>query len=163
MGITENMVTANASADPYLLSTTTGYPNVTGTNQGIILEIRRERGIELIMEGFRYFDIMRWAAGKLFEKPFLGMYFPALGDYDLDGNGSIDVCLYQGTPPPSAAPLLLEVGEGKNIVLTGGTSGNILVHGNIARTWKENRDYLSPIPSDEINISNGNLIQNPDW
>lgn len=156
-----SMTAANASPDPYLLSNASGFPNVTGANQGIILEIRRERGIELIMEGFRYYDIMRWAAGKLFEKPFLGMYFPDLGSYDLDGDGAMDVCLYQGTAPATTAPLLLKVGQ--DVVLTGGINGNIIVNGNIARTWKENRDYLYPIPSDEINLSKGTLIQNPNW
>ena len=37
--------------DPYLAAC---YPNVEqGTNKGVILEIRRERTIELVMEGLR--------------------------------------------------------------------------------------------------------------
>ena len=56
------MKTANANPDPYLLANTTGYPNVSGANQGVILEIRRERTIELLSEHFRYDDILRWKA-----------------------------------------------------------------------------------------------------
>ena len=58
------MKTANANPDPYLLANTTGYPNVSGANQGVILEIRRERTIELLSEHFRYDDILRWKAGQ---------------------------------------------------------------------------------------------------
>lgn len=56
-----------------------GYANVTGANKGVILEIRRERTVELLMENFRYWDIMRWKEGKRFEKPFEGLYFPGVG------------------------------------------------------------------------------------
>ncbi len=156
-----DMATANANPDPYLSSAETGYPNVSGTNKGVILEIRRERGVELVMEGHRYYDVMRWMAGKRFEKPFLGMYFKGLGNYDLDNNGTIDVCLYQGSKPGSTASLFLEVG--KDIILSEGNKGNMVAHDNIKRTFREERDYLYPIPSEEINLSNGALKQNPNW
>jgi hypothetical protein len=156
-----DMATANATPDPYLGSAETGYPNVSGANKGVILEIRRERGVELIMEGHRYYDVMRWKAGKRFEQPFLGMYFRGLGNYDLDNNGTIDLCLYQGSKPGSTASLFLEVG--KDIVLSEGTKGNVVAHGNIKRTFREDRDYLYPIPSEEINLSNDILKQNPNW
>src|SRR5690554_7549127 len=55
-----NMAAANANPDEYLASETYGYPNVTGTNQGVILEIRRERTIELLQEGLRFHDLRRW-------------------------------------------------------------------------------------------------------
>jgi len=156
-----DLASANANPDPYLSDAETGYPNVTGANKGVILETRRERGVELVMEGFRYYDVMRWKAGKRFEKPFLGMYFRGLGNYDLDNNGTIDVCLYEGTKPNSSASLFLEVG--KDIVLSDGNKGNILAHGNINRVFREDRDYLYPVPSEEINLSNGVLKQNPNW
>ena len=57
------MSTANANPDWYLSSTEYGYPNVTGSNKGVILEIRRERAIELMQEGFRFNDLVRWKAG----------------------------------------------------------------------------------------------------
>lgn len=156
-----NLATANANPDPYLSNAETGYANVSGTNKGVILEIRRERGVELVMEGHRYYDVVRWKVGKLFEKPFLGIYFKGLGNYDLDNNGTIDVCLYEGTKPGSSASLFLQVG--KDVLLTEGNKGNIIVHGNINRVFREDRDYLYPIPSEEINLSNGVLKQNPNW
>src|SRR5690606_10672319 len=54
-----DLAAANAHPDPQLSSAETGYPNVNGTNQGVILGIRRGRGVELVMEGFRYYDVMR--------------------------------------------------------------------------------------------------------
>jgi hypothetical protein len=156
-----DMAAANASPDPYLSSAETGYPNVSGANKGVILEIRRERGVELVMEGHRYYDVMRWKVGKRFEKPFLGMYFKGLGNYDLDNNGTIDVCLYEGTKPTSSASLFLEAG--KDIILSEGNKGNIVAHGNITRVFREDRDYLYHIPSEVINLSNGILTLNPNW
>ena len=39
----------------------------------LIVEIRRERRIELFLEGFRYDDLRRWKQGKKLEIPTLGM------------------------------------------------------------------------------------------
>lgn len=156
-----NVEQANANPDPYLSSEDTGFPNVSDGNRGVILEIRRERGVELVMEGHRYYDIMRWKVGKLFEKPFLGMYFSRLGNFDLDGNGTMDLCLYEGTASGCSANLSLEVGQ--DIVLSEGNRGHVIVHGNINRVFDEGRDYFYPIPTEEINLSNGNLAQNPRW
>lgn len=155
-----DMVAANANPDPYLTSAKTGYPNVKGANQGVILEIRRERNIELFMEGFRYYDIIRWKEGKAFEQDFLGIYFPGLGEYDLNEDGIMDICLYQGEKPASFA-MLLEVG--KQIELSNGTSGYIICHDKTKRTWNEERDYLYPIPIRERSLTGGALTQNPGW
>src|SRR3546814_10730105 len=89
------------------------YPLVTGGNKGVILEIRRERGIELVMEGFRWDDIMRWKAGKLLTAPFNGEYFPGTGSYDLDGDSNMDLILYTGDKPggPSGAQHLKQIGR----------------------------------------------------
>ncbi len=49
----------------------------------LINEIRRERRIELAAEGKRWWDIVRWKAGKLLENPkvILGARDPDTGDY----------------------------------------------------------------------------------
>ncbi len=80
----------NPVADPVLKSQ---YPSVSGVNASVLLEIRRERRVELAMEGFRYDDLMRWNAGKLLEKEPEGLYFPGLGKYDLTGDNVEDVKL----------------------------------------------------------------------
>ncbi len=157
-----NMEIANANPDNYLLSKFTGFPNVDkGPNKGVILEIRRERTIELVMEGFRYYDIMRWKEGKIFENDLLGIYIPGPGSYDLNGDGTNDVCFYIGTKPSEKIPLYLEIGN--NVQLSDGNSGNIICHKNIRKTWNEEKDYLYPIPINERILSNGNLTQNPGW
>ncbi|WP_373123518.1 RagB/SusD family nutrient uptake outer membrane protein [Bacteroides caccae] len=152
--------TANANPDPYLMD---WYPNVkSGVNQGVILEIRRERTIELVMEGFRYYDIMRWKEGKIFEKPFLGMYFPGLGEYDLDGDGANDIYLFSNVSVGgSSVSEQFELGSELNLV--NGTSGNLIVHQSIRRVWNEDRDYFYPLPTKDRILTNGLLTQNPGW
>ncbi|MDR2885639.1 MAG: RagB/SusD family nutrient uptake outer membrane protein, partial [Rikenellaceae bacterium] len=175
-----DMAAANATPDPYLTSAETGYAKVTGANKGVILEIRRERTVELIAEGLRYYDIIRWGEGKVFEKQFLGMYFtPGMNAngyrvYDLDGSGNIsalDACLYTTAGPPDPliytelAPVKTFLKIGGAIQTTASNGGNILVHDNVAtpRTWTENRDYLYPIPLSQIQLTSGAITQNPNW
>lgn len=157
-----NMANANSNPDPYLADAETGYMNVTGSNKGVILEIRRERTIELIMEGFRYWDIMRWKEGKRFEKDFLGLYFPGTGVYDLNGDGTNDVCIYVGTKP-SYGSTVAYYELGKDIILSDDTSGYVKIHSDIVRKWIDPRDYLYPIPTEDRIITNGTITQNPGW
>ena len=173
-----DMDAANANPDPYLCAPETGYRNVTGPNKGVILEIRRERTIELCLEGHRYYDIIRWKEGKMFEQPFLGMYFPGLtqgsGDnrYDVfdmnDGiagdKEKVDICIYTGKKP-SVKNIRKFYKLGEEFVLTDGDKGNIICHDieKEPRQWREDRDYLYPIPTQERLLSNGTLSQNPNW
>lgn len=156
-----DMEAANANPDPYLLDPVTGYRNVTGANQGVILEIRRERTVELICEGFRYWDIMRWKEGKRFERQFQGMYFPGTGSYDLDGNGTVDFVIYDGEKPAvKDGVVYASVSE---LHLSDGNSGYITVHPDIERKWDEDKDYLYPIPTDDRVLTQGKITQNPGW
>lgn len=159
-----NMSSANANPDRYLSSDDTGYSNVTGTNKGVILEIRRERTIELMQEGFRFDDLVRWKAGHCIDQSIYGMYFPGPGEYDLTGDGIADVILYaSGTSKPSAASGTQVYKIGEEIILSEGNKGYVSYHKNIERTpFSEQRDYLYPIPSDERSL-NKNLTQNPGW
>ncbi|OUN60542.1 RagB/SusD family nutrient uptake outer membrane protein [Alistipes sp. An66] len=158
-----DMEEANANPDPYLSSPETGYANVTGDNKGVILEIRRERTLETPMEGLRYWDIVRWKEGKRFEKPIEGLYFPGTGEYDLDGNGSVDVCIYDTEKAPGNSADVLYLKLGSDIVLSEGTSGNVLAHSTQQRIWNEARDYLYPIPTDDRVLTQGAISQNPGW
>lgn len=157
-----NMDQANADPDPYLLDETTGYPNVTkSANTGVILEIRRERTVELILEGFRYWDIMRWKEGKRFERPFYGMRLDGVGEYDLDRNGTVDFVVYEGDAPAMAQGVVYKSLSELN--LSSGTEGNIVLHGDIKRSFDESKDYLYPIPTEDIVLTQGVVKQNPGW
>lgn len=130
------MKTANANPDPYLLANTTGYPNVSGANQGVILEIRRERTIELLSEHFRYDDILRWKAGQNMKQAILGMYFPSPGEYDLNGDGQNDICLYTDTKPGNAQGITyLKIDS--DIKLSDGNKGYLSPHKGLTLFWNE--------------------------
>lgn len=91
-GITGSSLTAVPSTvDSYLK--TNYYPDVTSA---AIMEIRRERGVELCMEGVRENDLIRWGCGKLLSTaPWDGINIDAVNTaLDLDGNGTSDVCFY---------------------------------------------------------------------
>lgn len=152
-----NVTNANESTDPILEKE---YSNVGGANKGVILEIRRERRIELALEGFRYDDLMRWKLGKLLEPHFKGVYFSGLGEFDLDGDGVNDILLYEETPGNSNAKQKIKIGG--VIQLSEGSEGNLVGFLNINKKFWEERDYLYPIPSGDI-LLNKNLLQNPKW
>lgn len=152
-----NLATSNSNPDGILASE---YTNVTGSNKGVILEIRRERRIELALEGFRYDDLMRWKMGKLLEPHFTGMYFPSLGEFDLDGDGTADLLLYDDKAPESKAKQKIKVGG--VLQLTEGKRGYLVGFLNITKKFDETRDYLYPIPSGDIML-NKKLEQNPNW
>jgi hypothetical protein len=157
-----DMKAANANPDPYLCGEW-GYKNVSGEFKGVILEIRRERAIELVQEGHRYYDVIRWAEGHTFETPLQGLYFPGEGTYDIDGDGQNDVTLYKDTKPAGAASLALKIGV--DIVLSDGDSGSLEPHKNARSGWKwdDGKDYYYPIPTDDRSLTNGALTQNPGW
>lgn len=103
----------------------------------LINEIRRERRIELVGEGFRWDDIARWAAADeliVGERPMGGKFnsndYPELNpdEYKLT-NGYFD-------------PLKNQIPNGYG--------------------FDVNRDYLSPISTEELTL-NPALTQNPGW
>ncbi len=153
-----NMAAANADPDPYLEEM---YPNVeSGANKGVILEIRRERRVELFNEGFRWDDLMRWKEGKKIEKPMVGMYFSGLGAHDFNNDGKADVFLHQGNTSgaPTTVTSLINVQQRK---LTDGTSGNLNPF-ELGGYFDERRDYYYPLPIEDLQL-NPNLDQNPYW
>jgi hypothetical protein len=153
-----DMAAANASPDPYLLNM---YPNVdAGANRGVILEIRRERRLELFNEGFRWDDLMRWKEGKKLEQPMVGMYFPRLGAYDFTGDGVADVYVHDGNTSGAPAGISSFINI-KQRPLTNGNSGNLNPF-RITVTFDESKDYLYPLPQEDLTL-NKNLVQNPNW
>lgn len=130
----------------------------------VLLEIRRERGIELVLEGFRFNDLARWRLGTLLARPWDGIYVPAINtNLDLDGDGVPDVCFYNTSTPPSSVSTVsyVPIGSTGGTTLSNGTSGRVYYLNNGQRQWYDYK-YLYPIPYSEI-LLNANLVQNPGW
>lgn len=72
----------------------------------VLLEVLRERLVELVFGGLRPDDLRRWYLGELFtDSPMNGMYVPALEDYDLNSDGITDV--FSTREPNRSLPILL--------------------------------------------------------
>ena len=159
-----DMAWANSNPDPALAAK---YPNVAGANQGVILEIRREKRVEFAMEGYRFDDLMRWAAGKVLEKIPEGMYFPGLGNFDLTGDGIADIKLIDksATIPSEDAKetnILGEklvyykagsFGEDVTVYLKNGTAGGAIVTEVTARQFITPKYYYRPIPFNQATLN----------
>ena len=130
----------------------------------MIHENRRERTNELLQEGHRFEDLVRWKAGTCIDQAITGMYFPGPGEYDLTGDGKADLILYaKGSAKPSADEGVYVYELGTDIFLSEDTKGYMAFHKDVERTkFNEGRDYLYPIPSGERSL-NKNLTQNPGW
>lgn len=152
-----NLQAAKSNPDVFLAK---DYPNVVGDMKGILLEIRRERRVELVMESFRWDDILRWKSGQLVTRQFKGMYFPGTGKFDLDNDGKDDVWIYEGDKPSASGIQLLKLGS--EILLENGNKGNVIINAHIKKVFDEKKDYLYPIPVQERQL-NPNLTQNPNW
>lgn len=141
------------TADPYLVS----YYKIQSKD---LLEIRRERAIELLLEDLRYDDLMRWREGELVKRVWQGIYIPAVNTpIDLNGDGTNDLCVVNSKPSieePGVYYINLQDGS---YTLTEGTSG--LLQYNLDRIW-EDKMYLRPIPRTATGI-NPALGQNYGW
>lgn len=152
-----SLSTANANPDKLMEEY---YPNVKGSNAGVILEIRRERVVELVMEGFHLWDMFRWKEGAQLAKQYYGPYFAGVGQYDMDNDGTPDFQIYaddKGDFKGTSMKL------NKDIFLKDGTSGCMIALPNIKVEFDEGRDYLWPIPASERVLTGGILTQNPGW
>jgi hypothetical protein len=161
--------------DPVLSAT---YPNANGANRALLLEIRRERRVELACEGRRFDDLMRWKSGKLFQDSQQGMYIPALGAMDVTGDGQPDIAILASPNDESAiAGLPAAVreklskyylkdkdGKDQNFYLSKGTSGFIAFtrDRDQPRNFVEPKYYYRPIPISEI-VVNPQLKQVFGW
>lgn len=158
---------ADVTADGFLTNTDWGGFNnpvlLSSQNLAIILEVRRERAVELGQEGFRWDDIRRWGEGQVYTRRMYGMYFPGVGEYDLDGDGEKDVCLYNGgAAPSSTAPNTLDISSTWPLSAEDGKSGMIEYRKGYPGRWDEGIDSLYPVPLQELEL-NPNLTQNPGW
>jgi hypothetical protein len=135
------------------------FPDVSNA---ALMEIRRERGIELAAEGFRYDDLKRWKAGKLLEKVYEGLYVPGKNQLlDLDENGKPDVSFVDQIPSNKVSGVVYFLLDNNTKKLSQGDKGNLLWLSNTPKTY-EDKKYFYPIPYNET-ILNPKLAQNPGW
>lgn len=146
------------TADPYMAAYF-----LNRCSDKYLLEIRRERGCELAWEGLRYQDILRWKCGEILvpEDGWAGIYIPKLNElYDLNGDGTYDVCVYEGEKPSDDKnATYLKVGNG--VKLSNGDSGYLMYGTDYNLKW-EDFMYVRPVPNSAIQI-NPNLKQREGW
>ena len=119
-------------------------------------EIRRERTVELMIECFRYPDIIRWKiAETVLPKAMAGFKFTV----DETINGS-----QLATDPTFTARLTDATGSIGGIQEYDYPEADIVIYHRAAtRRFNPQRDYYYPIPTFEIAQSDGNIVQNPFW
>lgn len=113
------------------------WPNYGYSLSGVLHEIRRERVVELFAEGFRFDDLTRWRAhaywmGERFVGTFATPELKGLSNVPVNADGFFDP--FQ----------------------------NRLSGANGGYGFDPERDYLMPIPTNELTL-NKNLTQNPGW
>lgn len=144
-----------------------------GVSSDIILEIRRERRIELVNENFRWNDLMRWNAGSLIGQVQQGIYINKLGLFDVTGDGIPEVGIFENEASNTVSEsdrgnytfyyLKSNSGALNTFRLTNGTSGYIVMNGEVnSRKFLEPQYYYWPIPQTQITL-NGNLEQTIFW
>jgi len=104
----------------------------------LLVEIRRERRVEFAIEGIRIDDIKRWAAADelLMDRTFYGAKYQWWVDNDTQG-------LYGASKYPTNGDGYLDPWQGIKI------------------GFKNTRDYLYPLPAQEISLAG--YQQNPGW
>ncbi|GGH76018.1 hypothetical protein HNQ91_004477 [Filimonas zeae] len=155
-------ITGGLNALPTVVDTYLKENYYTDITNPVIMEIRRERGIELTLEGFRFADLIRWKHGELLKQTWNGMYIPALDTpMDLNGDGKMDVYFYTTAPANQDKTITYINVSADPQRLTNGTSGELLWLNNGVREWADYK-YIYPIPYADLQL-NPKLGQNPDW
>ena len=109
---------------------------VAANNLNMREEIRRERTVELCIEGFRYDDLIRWkTAETVLPKSILG-------------------AKYTPTEWVGTAATSLNLNPDRVIIVEDVSK---------RATFNPSRDYLYPVPLNEISLSGGSVTQNPGW
>lgn len=119
------------------ITTDTEWPNYGYTLSDILYEIRRERSVELMAEGFRGTDLFRWRAHALY-----------------DGDTPRGAFYNDGIVNVELAPENAQI-DSEGYLTPFADLGNF--------NFDESKAYLSPIPEDELILNPNLLPQNPGW
>ena len=122
------------------------------TLSNLLYEIRRERRIELVAEGFRLDDLKRWNAMKLLSNPktMFGIKITPQSISEFPA-GTFDSKTGRPTIEYNGATYLYQYKAAKKLDDAG-------------RQWKTNdHRFLYPIPKQELVLSKDILKQNPNW
>ncbi|WP_411972003.1 RagB/SusD family nutrient uptake outer membrane protein [Sphingobacterium sp. Lzh-3] len=131
---TINKLRSRAGVASLELTTIPPDPKRDETISPVLWEIRRERAVELMGEGFRFDDLRRWKKMDYAITQKLGRY------------------ITKGVDIPSNTPIPVENGQ---------TKGYIAYEGKAPSPFPEYY-YLYPIPAAEL-VQNKNLKQNEGW
>lgn len=161
------LVRARAGVDPKVPADKDPYMKeyfLNTVDNKYILEIRRERGCELVLEDIRQDDDMRWAMGALLCKQKTGIYIPAIEqDLDLDGDGKMDNIVSKVLNEKTGVSVLQLGTANVKHSLSDDDHGYILPATDIVKTYKwEEKKYVRPIPNVSVTM-NDKLGQNADW
>jgi len=110
---------------------------VAANGLDMLTEIRRERTIELALEGFRYDDLRRWKTAEIeLPKSILGIKYGGT-QFDTDPR-------WAGyTTAPTDA------------------NGFLIIDDAASRSFQANKHYLMPLPLNEVKLTE--MEQNPNW
>ena len=151
--------TRPVTADPYMQSI------YSGVTDPVILEIRRERECELVLEGLRLNDLKRWACGHLWQDALWdGIYIPALDTpLDLNGDGVNDVYVTENDAYGGEYNgIAMKMGDNQKVVaIDDDPDGGYRLDYKASRVWRDNM-YIYPVPEVVIQ-KNTSLHQNPGW
>ena len=181
----------DCALDSWLAGLYHNYVKSPSSQKALILEVRRERTVEMVLEGRRMYDLFRWCEGSLItnrgsydgtinEKTvsggtaWYGVYVPKLPSsgsafYDMDGDGANDFELYRDKQEDMTctgckiSDLKLYNPSAEKGQETTSECGYITAFRDDYFTFREDRDYLSPISEHQIALTEGALEQNPNW
>ncbi len=112
---------------------------VSSNGLDMLTEIRREREVELAFEGYRRDDLRRWkTAETVLPQPILGVKFTGTE--------------YQAKYPD------LQIGTDIQV----DNNGFIIAEPASSRKFLQ-KQYLDPLPLQQVQLSKGSLKQNADW
>ena len=79
--------------------------------------------------------------------------------YDLDRNGVVDFVVYERDAPPTVDGVVYKSLDELDL----SDEGYIELHADVERKFDESKDYLYPIPTEDIVLTQGVVKQNPGW